>query len=168
MIKLVFDLKCGYEKDYAEIKDYSFDLSFLCDEAFYRALAKASGEPEQSTIPTEDDLMTQYALRPEALIKDNGLGSALYNCASADVARRRFPETLSAESAPFVFPELFVIRNMRLERTDGAEKESGGSRDYLMGVLEGMYDLSDECREDVESALAESPKESDSERNRKA
>lgn len=165
MIYLVFDLKCGYEKDFADIKDYKFDLSFLCDRRYYDVLTAIDASRATAVLPTEEDLFLQYSQNPERLVKDNRLGAAIFNCASTDIAKRRFPETLSEDSAPLVFPELFSMKNVRLEIS---EEEKPESAENLLALASGMYDLSEEAEDAAERALERSFAESDSDVRRKA
>ncbi len=147
MLKLIFDVKCGYENDRAEIKDYEFDLSFLCREAYWKILSALGKGDLPEMPPTENELFVRYSQNPEALVRDYDIGEAVLNLAANDIGRRRFPEILSKETAPLVFPELFVMSNVRLDLADSKE-ESEGDRS-LKDAVESTYGLTDEEVDDL-------------------
>lgn len=150
MLKLVFDIKCGYEKEYIEVKDYSFDITFLCHDSYYNILNILTKESKPDIIPTENDLFIQYTTTPEKIIKDYKLGATLLNYISSDIGARHFREILSEDTAPLVFPELFTMKNIRLEMTDEAlTKEEEKAKNDLINIFKENYDLSDEEIDDI-------------------
>jgi hypothetical protein len=147
MLKLIFDVKCGYENDHVEIKDYEFDLSFLCKEAYWKILS-ALGKGDLPEIPpTENELFVGYSQRPEALVRDYDIGEAVLNFSADDIGRKRFPEILQKDTAPLVFPELFVMKNVRLDLIDSPEESE--SDQSLKDAVESAYGLTDEEVDDL-------------------
>lgn len=148
MLKLIFDVRCGYERDHADIKDYEFDISFLCKEAYWKILSALGKGDVPSMPPTENELFVKYSQDPEALIKDYDIGEAVLNFSANDIGRKRFPEILDKETAPLVFPELFVMKNVRLDLVEVDMAESGGDAS-LRDAVEAAYGLTDEEVDDL-------------------
>ena len=145
MLKLIFDVKCGYEDEFVIIKDYEFDISFLASRSFYNKLALLSGTEAETTIPTENELYVAYAQNPENLVREYGLGTVILSLASAEVGAKHFKEIADPKTAPIIFPEIFTVRNFSLMITDEKPKKNarGDALDAILNLFKQEQDIED-------------------------
>lgn len=145
MLKLIFDVKCGYENEFIIVKDYEFDISFLAKRSFYNKLALISGTEAETNIPTENELFVSYQKDPEELVRDYGLGTVILSLASAEIGAKHFKEIADPKTAPIVFPEIFTVRNFSLVISDEEPKKDDRSTalDAILNLFKQDQDLED-------------------------
>lgn len=107
MFKIVFDVKCGYEGLYMTEKNAEFPLDFLADKAkIVRALPKTNPDD----ILTQKELFKKYKNRPSKILVDFNLYPIIRECISED-----YKASFFIHGNTDLFPELFVLENLRLE-----------------------------------------------------
>lgn len=145
MLKLIFDVKCGYENEFIIVKDYEFDISFLAKRSFYNKLALISGTEAETNIPTENELFVSYQKEPEELVRDYGLGTVILSLASAEIGAKHFKEVADPKTAPIIFPEIFTVRNFSLVISDEEPKKDNRSDalDAILNLFKQDQDIED-------------------------
>ena len=102
MLKISFDIKCGFERLYLVEKEAEFNLDFLYNnqESF------AKKYPEKVYL-NEQELYSCYVAKPDAIITDYNLFTVIRALISAEYFGACFRYFDQAKTK--FFPELFVI-----------------------------------------------------------
>lgn len=124
MLKLVFDVKCGFESIYLVEKGLEFPLDFLTNKTLFD-LNNYNSEIEYLD---ENTLYLQYALNPNKFILDY----KLFDVLRVVVAQEYFEACFKnfRRDGKIFFPELFTIENVHMEKIaeTGRSKSVFGSQ----------------------------------------
>ena len=163
MLKLIFDVKCGYENEFIIVKDYEFDISFLAKRSFYNKLALISGTEAETNIPTENELFVSYQKDPEELVRDYGLGTVILSLASAEIGAKHFKEIADPKTAPIIFPEIFTVRNFSLVISDEEPKKD--NRSAALGTILNLFKQDQDIEDGLTKDISEDNNSDDEESN---
>lgn len=115
MLKLKYDVKCGWNQLYVVEKDVEFDISFLCDR-------ESMNLDEDDEIPTEQELYEKYKdWHTDELIEELGLDWVIYDTTIEDYAHGFFKEVYESQHC---FPGICKISNIDLILLDDNVDES--------------------------------------------
>ena len=115
MLKLKYDVKCGWNQLYVVEKDVEFDVSFLCNK-------EAMNLDEDDEILTEQELYDKYKnLHNDKLLNELGVDMLLYDITVEDYAHGLFKEVYESQHC---FPGICKISNIDLILLDDNTDES--------------------------------------------
>lgn len=104
MLKLIYDVKCGFEEVYVVEKDVEEDLTYwinTTNESMLEAAAEIQKEdPEYKPEPyTEEELYEQYKDNPEELIEEvfSGIYDCIAECTILEFAKTYFKHICYAD-----------------------------------------------------------------------
>ncbi|MDY2735908.1 helix-turn-helix domain-containing protein [Intestinibacter sp.] len=131
MLKLIYDVKCGFEEVYVVEKDVEEDLTYwinTTNESMLEAAAEIQKEdPEYKPEPyTEEELYEQYKDNPKELIEEvfSGMYDCIAECTVLKFAKTYFKHICYADpKKPFV-PGQFKMMNLRLVLEDKSGKRT--------------------------------------------
>ena len=116
MLKLVYDIKCGFEDLYVVAKHQTTDISYLAedDNSF-----ESVDFNELTFIPSANDqpevaLYEKYKDNVNALIEDYELDEALRNTEANYYAHKFFSDICFAEGGEHYLPDIFEMSNFNI------------------------------------------------------
>jgi len=148
MIKLICDIRCGYDKLYMVEKDAEFPLDFLTNEAVMQSAMQWRKEKNKQPILTEDELLTKYMKEPEKLVQDYNLFGIIRSLLSTEYYYKYF-FAVKDPNHPF-FPEYFRVENCRLAYSREKPKQNNMSDEELEEFLNTFTGLDSDSSQDLE------------------
>lgn len=151
MIKLIFDMKCGYESMFMTERNAEFPLDLLTNKVIADAYSLLGLSIDK--LKSEEEIVQEYSAYPEKLIKDFNLFAILRSIVGAEYWNSCFRFLKTGDCQKRFFPELFTLENVRLVN-DLPQPTDPASVDKNFAKMFGV-DLDDDSAEGNDSDDAE-------------